>query len=227
MKIEFLGFGSAFNPAFKNTNAYFTILDNLYLIDCGETAFETIKAKLVLEDYNHITVIVTHLHADHVGSLPTLISYTYYVLGKKITVIHPNDNIVKLLDLMGIERECYDFAGDIPQGLKGEIQITPVEVEHVENMAAYGYIIQAKDQRIYFSGDAANVPLQVLEELETGQLDRMYQDTSSQEAEKPTHCSFSLLKKLIKKELRHKVFCIHLDRDFRDEIQEEGFSCIR
>lgn len=227
MTIEFLGFGSAFNPSFKNTNAYFTIANNLYFIDFGETAFETSKTKIDLGDYDHVTVIVTHLHADHVGSLPTLISYAYYVLGKKVTVIHPNNNIVKLLDLTGIERECYDFYNDIPEGLQKEISLTPIPVEHVKNMASYGYIIEANNQRIYFSGDAANVPDQVIDELEANRLDRMYQDTSSEDHENPTHCSFNLLKKLIKQEFRHKVFCVHLDRDFRQEIQREGFSCIR
>lgn len=227
MDIKFLGFGSAFNPSFKNTNAYFTISDNLYFIDFGETAFETVKSKIKVEDYKNITVIVTHLHADHVGSLPTFISYAYYKAGKTINVIHPNDNIVKLLDLTGIETECYRFYNDIPQELQSEIIITPIAVKHVPNMDTYGYIIEAEGHRIYYSGDAANVPGKIIEKLEAGLLDKIYQDTSSEDGENPTHCPFNTLKEIIKKEFRHKVFCIHLDKDFREEIKKEGFSCIR
>lgn len=227
MNIQFLGFGSAFNPAFKNTNSYFTIGDNLYFIDFGETAFETVKAQKKIENYKDITVIVTHLHADHVGSLPTFISYVYYILGKTVNVIHPNDNIIKLLDLTGIERECYSFSYDIPHELAEQISIWPIMVEHVPNMDTYGYIIEAKGERIYISGDAANVPQRIIDELESGSIDRLYQDTSSEDGVNPTHCPFNTLKKLIKQEFRHKVTCIHLDKDFRDEIEKEGFLCIR
>lgn len=226
MKIEFLGFGSAFNPAFKNTNAYFEISNNLYFIDFGESAFETVKSKINLENYNNITVIITHLHGDHVGSLPTFISYVYYILGIKINLIHPNNTIVKLLDLMGIKKECYCFYKDIPQDLKKDLNLIAIKVDHVDNMESYAYIVEAQNQRIYFSGDAANVPNRILRDLEANKLDRIYQDTSSENPDKPTHCPFKTLKKIIKKEFRHKVFCVHLDKDFRDEIQKEGFSCI-
>ena len=93
-------------------------------------------------------------------------------------------------------------------------------------MDSYGYIIEISKKKVYFSGDAVNIPDEVLNQLETNQLDRIYQDTSSEEHENPTHCSFNQLKQLVKEEYRHKVYCVHLDKDFRKEIKEAGFLCI-
>ncbi|HBE86714.1 MAG TPA: hypothetical protein DDW53_17100, partial [Lachnoclostridium sp.] len=76
MELHFLGSGSAFYPLYKNTIAYFELNNDLYLIACGETVFETLLSLVDLEQYREIYVVITHLHADHVGSLASLISYT-------------------------------------------------------------------------------------------------------------------------------------------------------
>ena len=39
MDLNFLGCGSAFNPLYGNTSAYFTNKDQLYVIDGGESVF--------------------------------------------------------------------------------------------------------------------------------------------------------------------------------------------
>lgn len=83
MDLNFLGCGSAFNPLYGNTSAYFTNKDQLYVIDGGESVFLKLYQKELLKKYAGITIMVTHMHADHVGSLPSIISYCYYVLGKK------------------------------------------------------------------------------------------------------------------------------------------------
>ena len=111
MKLNFLGCGSAFNPLDGNTSAYFTIGRKLYIVDVGESVFLKLYQKDLLRQYDEILILITHLHADHVGSLPSLISYCYYVKQKKVTVIHPNRSLITLLDHMGIAREAYIFPG--------------------------------------------------------------------------------------------------------------------
>lgn len=39
MDLKFLGCGSAFNPVYGNTSAYFIIGKHLYVIDAGESVF--------------------------------------------------------------------------------------------------------------------------------------------------------------------------------------------
>jgi ribonuclease BN (tRNA processing enzyme) len=95
---------------------FFTLGDRLYIIDCGETAFGKYWDLPALRKATEITVVITHLHCDHVGSLGSLVSYCFLVLKKRIRIVHPLDTIVKLLDLMGIKRKCYEYLERIPQG---------------------------------------------------------------------------------------------------------------
>lgn len=222
MDLQFIGLGSCFNPAMENTNAYFTIGKKLFLIDCGETAYPIHWKLPELKCCNEISVVITHLHADHCGSLGSLISYCYYILQKKITVYHPLETIVQLLDLMGINHECYTWVSKFPSN--EEVSFESIEVEHVTNMICFGYIITTKDWKVYISGDAVTVPTQIIDMLSKGSLDKIYQDTSLSTGHCPTHCSLSSLEELFSPEIRHKVHCIHLDSDCRDIIRKKGFS---
>ncbi|MEW6548517.1 MAG: MBL fold metallo-hydrolase [Spirochaetota bacterium] len=229
MNLTFLGLGSAFNPTMDNSNAWFSQGSTFFLIDCGETTFGRIWNNPDYLSSKETAVIVTHLHADHVGSLGSLISYSYYVAGKKIRVCHPLDTVVGLLDLLGIQRRCYEFvrleegkAADLGEGLRA----TPLKVEHVEDMTCFGYILDDGAERIYFSGDAKNIPGEVVAGLASGYIRRIYQDTSAKESDHPTHATISYLEKTIDPALRSRVFCIHLDYDYRALLEEKGFGTL-
>lgn len=107
-QLKFLGTGSAFNTKLGNTSAYLLNNDKsaMLLFDCGETVFS--KLKPILEknkNINEFTICITHSHSDHIGSLPTLLYYLYYVYkdeckcNKNINVhiiTHPNNyDIIK------------------------------------------------------------------------------------------------------------------------------------
>lgn len=94
--LKFLGKGSAFNEKELNTSAYLIKEDNLFLIDCGATVFHEIQKKKLLDGINHVYVLLTHLHADHAGSLGTLIHYCKYSLDIDINIIYPDDNLLRL-----------------------------------------------------------------------------------------------------------------------------------
>jgi ribonuclease BN (tRNA processing enzyme) len=168
MELTFVGTGSAFNPVLENSNAFFTLGDRLYIIDCGETAFGKYWDLPALRNASEITVVITHLHCDHVGSLGSLVSYCYLVLKKRIRIVHPLDTIVKLLDLMGIKRECYEYLERLPDVPGEPVSFEPVQVDHVDNMVCYGYVISAGEDAVYYSGDATAVPPRVLEAFRAG-----------------------------------------------------------
>lgn len=107
-QLKFLGTGSAFNTKLGNTSAYLMNNDKsaILLFDCGETVFS--KLKPILEKNKNIsefTICITHSHSDHIGSLPTLLYYLYYMYkdeckcNKNINVhiiTHPNNyDIIK------------------------------------------------------------------------------------------------------------------------------------
>lgn len=222
LELKFLGKGAAFYPKFGNTNAMFEIDKNLYFLDFGESAFDKVVENVNLENYDNICVILTHLHADHVGSLASFISYMYCILHRQITVVHPVDTVVNLLSLLGISKSFYNYRDSLPQGTK--FTIYPHEVEHAKDMKAFGYVIDYNGEKIYYSGDAANIPEKVLNDFLNGDIKRIYQDTASHHS--TSHCHYSVLEELIPQDMRKQVFCMHLDSDYIDLLHKKGFSVV-
>lgn len=222
IELKFLGKGAAFYPKFGNTNAMFEIDKNLYFLDFGESAFDKVIKTVNLESYESICVILTHLHADHVGSLASFISYMYCILNRQILVVHPVDTVVKLLSLLGISKDFYKYSRELPQNSK--FTICPHEVEHANDMKAFGYVIEHNGEKIYYSGDAANIPEKVLNDFLAGKIKRLYQDTASHHS--TSHCHYSKLEELIPPSMRKQVFCMHFDDDYIDLLHNKGFSVI-
>lgn len=232
---KFIGVGSAFNTDWGNNSAYMKFEDKLVLIDCGSLVFHLLKFEGVLHGVNHVYVIQTHTHGDHIGSLSGLIEYMYYkvepLLESKVTIYMTVDNIDPvsgILEYMGIEKDMFNkkimsFQTRWSQSIIGDsfsIRIDPHEVRHVDNLNCYGYLIKLTDRitdektTFYYSGDSNMIPLDILELLESGDIDYFYQDTCGAEYEGNVHLSLTELEKLIKPEYRHKVYCMHRDKAF-------------
>lgn len=225
MKLNFLGKGSAFYPVYGNTGAYILRGNELYLIDCGETIFDRLYRKVDLDGIKQVYVILTHLHADHVGSLGTIISYFYCLHGMRIHIIHPEDTVVKLLTLEGIDRERYIYTKTLPKNNAG-LTAEAVEVVHAEDMKCYGYILSDQEECIYYSGDAALLPKRILEDFGEGRISRIYQDTSTHSSPHPSHCFYGCLEQWIPDEKRCQVFCMHLDSSCEELLKGKGFQVV-
>jgi len=223
MKLSFLGYGAAFYPAFGNTSAYFIIDNVLFILDCGETTFERIYDKVDFKNVDRVYVIITHMHSDHVGSLGSLISYNYCIFKRRIYVVYPEKHIIMLLKLMGIDDGFYHYIGcdeELPCGIK----LQPVKVCHVDNMTSYGYIINDGKNNIYYSGDASMIPADIRERFTNGEIEEIYQDTSSTDKNRNNHCYIGELERMIPSEKRSRVHCMHLDCDCVDAYKKMGFS---
>lgn len=222
LKLHFLGRGAAFYPAFRNTNAYFEKDRDLYFLDFGESAFGQVAASLPLKDYENIYVLLTHLHADHSGSLASLTSYLYFVLHKRVTIIHPEETVVQLLTLQGIAPECYQYLPRLPE--ETGIQAIPIPVQHALDIHAFGYRLTCDGETLYYSGDSAQLPQDVLEDFLSGKVQHIYHDTASHPSE--SHCYFQRLVDAIPQAERRRVSCMHLDCDMVDELQRLGFRVV-
>lgn len=226
MEMKFLGKGSAFYPIYGNTGAYFFKGNRLYLLDCGESMYGILQERGILDKAEQVYVLLTHLHADHVGSLGSLISYFYCVLKRPVSVIHPEITAVELLDLQGIAREGYRYDRFFPWESE-DLTVEAVEVDHVKNMKCYGYILSDNDGSVYYSGDASTLPPTILTDFLTGTISRIYQDTASHDAEEPTHCYVGQLEKLIPEERRSDVYCMHLDGPYESVYKAKGFQVVQ
>lgn len=232
--LKFIGSGSCFNTKLGNNSAYFIENNDLFLLDCGGDVFPKIKYIIDKNNFNNINVFITHPHSDHIGSLPDLIFYAYFVKQQKIILICPDLNIIKLLQFMGVAEDFYNFEyqfGTIENNyyFKNNYVITPHMVKHDPrlNGKCFGFEFRSKDFKFYYSGDSCNIPKDIINELEQGEIDIIYQDVSSQDYEGNIHLSFKQLKDLIKPEYRNKVYLMHLDEMFdKDRAKYLGFNLV-
>ncbi|NCB05494.1 MAG: MBL fold metallo-hydrolase [Clostridia bacterium] len=222
MKLTFLGRGAAFYPQFGNTNAYFEMGGDLYFLDFGESAYEKVVTRLNLRAYQNVYVLLTHLHADHSGSLASLISYNYCVLGRRVQVVHPLPTVRELLKLQGIGDRFYDYHETLPETCP--VRAKPVEVKHAEDMRCFGYLLSDGEETIYYSGDSAEFPPVVAKKLLAGELARVYHDVAS--GPSGSHCYVRRLEEVVPMALRSKVFGMHLDCDYCDTLKALGFSVV-
>ena len=223
MELSFFGRGAAFYPAFGNTNAFFEEDGDLFFLDFGESAFEKAVRLLDLTKYRHIWVLLTHLHADHAGSLASLCSYTHLVLGLTIRVVHPVNTVVQLLTLEGIGGDLYEYLPALPKDCP--VQAEPCPVRHAADMQCFGYVLRTGDDAVYFSGDATDLPAPVRDAFLRGDIRRLYHDTASHDS--AAHCWYKRLEAAIPPDRRKDVFCMHLDCDCEKELKELGFSVVQ
>jgi phosphoribosyl 1,2-cyclic phosphodiesterase len=235
MFLKFLGRGSAFNIKEGNTSAYIKDTDSLLLIDCGESIFERIINKNLLDGVTKVDVLITHLNSDHVGSLSSLIYYCFYVKKIKLNAYFPTDELEKLLSLNGNTNMHYNFIKMIDNGLKTKVNesilISKISTNHIQGMNCYGYGISIIDpnnyiliKEIYYSGDSSELPISswILE-----YSDEIYQDTCLADYEGNVHLSLRKLCEIVPKEQRSKVYCMHLDNNVLiEKAKEEGFNVV-
>lgn len=124
------------------------------LVDCGFTVYPKLMAEGIASSVN--TVLLTHLHNDHVGSLSTFIYYKVLVERvENFTIIYPSGpflddlrgflqysipQIDKLVTFIPVEQ----YPGIIPLDTTGK---------HAAKLKTFGYIFEEEGQRIIFSGD--------------------------------------------------------------------------
>ena len=73
--LKFLGNGSGFTP--YHNNCYFVEHDDLTFIDLSMLNIE--KALDIQSKYKNVSVLVTHMHDDHVSGIGLFAQYLFYV----------------------------------------------------------------------------------------------------------------------------------------------------
>ena len=221
MKLKPLGIGSAFNSQeYGNNSWYFVRRNQVFMIDCGSTVFNTFKEK-GLDKYNSVNVIITHLHTDHIGSLGTLIEYLFYVKGFKtdiITDIHLKKDLRTYLSISGIEENMYNLITNNYEDKEvyhSNLGITFLETSHVPQLQSYSLLIDFWDsqKRVYYSGDFNSLP-DIVTIYGNGDLEveHVYIDFSINNS--PVHLSnVELLERITRWFIDIPIHLMHLDDD--------------
>lgn len=220
-KLNFTGTGAAYYPKLGNTSAWFRINETLYLLDCGATVFERLAGGNAFAGVRRITVFITHLHADHSGSLGLLLCYGHDVLGIVSRVVCPLEEMGEFLRLSGVEPDAYEWQREMEAPDGNGVSVKFIPVQHVEEIPANGLLLCDGKEIIYYSGDAASVPEPVLADFQRGNIRRIYQDTALGDTQ--SHCTLEHLKQDIGPGDRERVFCMHLDSSCEETLRAAGF----
>lgn len=222
--VTFIGCGAGYNPALGPNSAYFIIDTNLYLLDCGTSTFERLVQTGVLAGMERITIFISHLHADHIGSLGILLDYCWDILGIRPVMVFPTNAIVQLMRGMGVSPGAFEWIGGKHYPTDGKhVSVRFLPVDHAPDIPCYAMLIDADGDRFYYSGDANDIPEDILVQLKSGTISRIYQDTASKDS--AYHCPLTRLCEKIPAAYRQQVYCMHLDAAHDPStIVREGFQ---
>ncbi|GKX66342.1 MBL fold metallo-hydrolase [Inconstantimicrobium mannanitabidum] len=226
-RLRFLGIGSGYHSIEANTSAYIKENKTLLLIDCGETVFKKILEKNLMDGVKEVHILITHMHSDHVGSLGGFIGFCYWKY--KITTnvyFKEREKIKVFLGLLGLnENESFLVLNPDAKRIESlDLEVNSKLTKHVESINTYSYILSFdKANSIFYSGDTYETNIDIITFLNNGNL--VYHDTCLDDAEENVHTSLRKLCKLVPKEYRSQVYCIHIDGDnFIEEANRQGFK---
>ncbi|GGG09581.1 MBL fold metallo-hydrolase [Paenibacillus abyssi] len=173
MKIQMLGTGSAFAKTYYNNNALVYADDFTLMIDCGITAPTALhKLGKSLNDIH--AVLITHIHADHVGGLEELAFRMKFQHNRKPLLYVPSKVITPLWENTlkgGLTQDQWPSIDDffdvvlleehVPVMITPQLKVEIIETPHIPNKPSYSLYI---NDRFFYSADMQFHP-QLLHQL--------------------------------------------------------------
>lgn len=201
MKIKIIGADSAFDGL--NTSFFFRDdLNRGVLVDCGFTVYPELNRLGMLNDID--VVLISHLHADHTGSICTL-AVKRRLQGQKI--------IVGGTDVSGLFREQGVFPNDfIPLYPDDPLNIKTIQTKHIPEYGSNNTLFIA--DTILYSGDTNE---SVLDSEYASKAKIIIHETCLH-----TPVAHTTLENLGKSspEIKAKTWLIHIPVKERDEIEK-------
>lgn len=234
MELNFLGRGAAFNPKEGNNSAYFVENNQLFLIDCGESIFEKLIEFNLIGNGKTINLMITHTHSDHIGSLGSLVMYSFYILHIPLNIILPENakhlhNIKQILCSFGCTESMYNFINEkeFDGKYKTFQKIRYVETNHCDELDCYGLLFTTQNGIIYYSGDTNDInTIKAL--ISSGKtIDKLYIDTTTANFPDNVHLHIGILHEIIPNELKNHVYCMHFNNDnCIEQAKNLGFNVV-
>ena len=153
--LTFLGRGSAF--ADEHNSAFFVNESNLILIDCPMSSFEKLN-DMNLTLFDHIYLLVTHTHGDHVSGIGMLVDLLQFSVKTPITIVAPSKEVEgDLFYLLSRIEGCNDSWYELTntEDIDVDWLVCSIQTSHTEELAGkcFGYCLTVDGQRVVYTGD--------------------------------------------------------------------------
>jgi ribonuclease Z len=166
-EISFLGTGGSVATVERdNTSFLIKHSKNHVLIDCPGSIVQKVK-KLNVEPADIQTILVTHIHPDHVYGLPSLIHSLMLTecqidLFGSVTTIDFCRKFLELFHLLDKKIKCrVNFLSLKPNQsiiLANSIECSAIKIPHNESSLAFGFFFNTAGPKLFYSGDAPIFP---------------------------------------------------------------------
>ena len=250
MKIKALGTGGAFSTKYGNSQLLLDTGDpkTSLLFDCGRTTFENLKACGEHPGCAE-NIYISHTHSDHIGGLPDLGLFCYFVPEMHKPKLYAKRSITKVLwnNYLAVMMETL-ASGQLPKGKSlatfqdyfdvkpindnksfsiGNILYNPVQTIHVVNgtefMDSYGLLVNLlSGKKILLTGDIQFAPHQM--NLLYEEADIIIHDCETSSFKSGVHAHIDDLRTL-SSEVKGKMHLIHYG-DNIDEIDTSEFASV-
>ncbi len=234
--IHWLGNGSGLNLALNNASFYMKGAGpRLALIDCGFTVPARLHALGLLDKVTDI--LVTHLHADHVGGLETLGSLLYFALrrrGEDLPMLHlATDELAHELWERSL-RAGMGFGSDdanmpIDATLTTYFRVSTGSLAHIEGLPTATFLPTGHiprmpnyslrfDNGVYYSADCRDMP--------PFDASLIFQDVHFQPPfDDEVHASYLRLRDEMPPAVRKKTWLVHLGNGYEKfSPEKDGFA---
>lgn len=234
MELTFTGRGAAFNVKEGNTNAYFIEKDKLFLIDCGETMFETLMKKGVFNGIKEVYTLVSHTHSDHCGSLGSVGLYCQFVVGSKLKIIAPHNeeyvnDLRKLMKIFGNTENAFEIIYEEEvDGVFETFDTVRYELTlHDYMLTCYSFVFETKEGGLFYSADTRVVD-NMLNFVKTHEkIDKIFMEVTDLKGKNDIHLNIDDLNDAITDEIKDKIYMMHLRGDSTiEKLLEYGFKII-
>lgn len=234
MDLKFTGRGAAFNVLEGNTNAYFVENDKMFMIDCGETMFEAISKRGVLQGVKEVYVVVSHTHSDHCGSLGSFGLYCQFVLQSKLKIVVPhnevyNEDLRKLMTIFGNTENAFEliYEEELDGKFKAFDSVRYELTKHDHMLTCYSFVFETHKGGLFYSADTSTVD-NYLRFVETHDcVDKIYMEVTDLNNPWEIHLSLEKLIATVTPKMKEKVYIMHFRNDdcFK-KVQEAGFNVV-
>lgn len=160
MLLNFLGKDSGFGN--NHTSAFFfTESNDIVVIDCPISTFQKLR-KADLTGHEHIYVLITHTHGDHIGGLGLFVQHVFFNLHKKVTIVAPSKEVASdLQTVLTIEGNEADWYQLITSDFITEENwfVSCVLTEHSPQLKGkcFGYVFVISGKAVIYTGDTSTL----------------------------------------------------------------------